>query len=112
MNSIARLGVLLFCIAGAAQAAVPIEDLGMPLGQKLCAPVALCSGQDPANDAGGPCWVGQPTVRGGIQYGALSVPASAYAQEWAAPGTYGVAIDVNGVLQAVTVRSTRADELP
>lgn len=110
MNSIIRLGVLLLCTAGAAQAAVPIEDLGMPLGQKLRAPVAPCSGQGPAKDAGAPCWVGQPTVRGGVQYGSLSVPASGQAREWAAPGTYGVAIDANGVLQAVTVRSARADE--
>jgi len=80
----------------------------MPLGQKLHAPVTLCSNQEPATEAGAPCWVGQPTVSTGIQYGTLRVPASTRAPQWAASGTYGAAIEENGVLHALTVHSARA----
>lgn len=111
MKSISRLAVLFFCTVGAAQAAEPMRELGMPLGKKMELPIALCPSEAPAATATSPCWIKQPTtVEGGIQTGSLLVPASMHANTWAAPGTYGAAINREGVLRAVTVYSERADE--
>jgi hypothetical protein len=107
MNSISRLALLFFCTVGAAQAAEPMRELGMPLGKKMELPIALCASEAPAS----PCWIKQPTtVEGGIQTGSLLVPASMQTTAWTTPGTYGAAIDREGVLRAVTVYSERADE--
>jgi hypothetical protein len=111
MKSLSRLAVLLFCTLGAAHAATPMKELGMPLGQKMKLPIALCPSEGPAKDASAPCWAKPPqSLPGGIQSGSLVVPASAQASMWTAPGTYGAAIDRAGVLVAVTVYSARADE--
>ena len=111
MKSLSRLAVLFFCTAGAAHAATPMKELGMPLGQKMQLPIALCPSEGPAKDASAPCWAKPPkTLPGGIQSGSLVVPASAQANTWTSPGTYGAAIDRTGVLVAVTVHSARADE--
>ncbi len=113
MKRIALIAVLL-CTTGAAQAE-PMPELGLPLGKKMHSPIALCqqqeAGVEAAADAAAPCWLAQPaTLEGGILSGKLKVPASVAGPRWSAPGTYGAAIDRNGVLRAVTVYSARADE--
>lgn len=111
MNSISRLALLLLCTAGAAQAAEPMKELGMPLGKRMQTPIALCPSEGPAMDATSPCWVKAPKIlKGGIQSGSLVVPPSAHKHEWTAPGTYGATVDRHGVLLSVTVHSARADE--
>jgi len=111
MNSICRLAILFFCTAGAAHAVEPMKELGLPLGQKLSMPIALCPSEGPARDATAPCWVKPPrALKGGIQSGFLAVPAATGAKGWAAPGTYDVAVDRTGTLYAVTVHSGSADD--
>lgn len=111
MNNISRLALLLLCTAGTAQAAEPMKELGMPLGKKMQAPIALCPSEGLARQASAPCWVKAPATRkGGVQSGFLAVPAGAQGGEWTAAGTFGATVDRHGVLLSVTVHSARADE--
>lgn len=87
-----------------------MPELGLPLGKKMPQPIALCSGQAPVDAPATPCWVEQPaTLDGGILFGNLKVPPSTQGRKWAASGTYGAAIDRNGILVALTVYSAGAD---
>lgn len=107
MKNIARIAVL-FCSIGAAHAAEPTQELGVPLGKKMAMPIQLC----PEQGAGGetaPCWVKSPRVLDdAATAGTLKVPASV--EGWAAPGVYQVRVDRNGVLRSVGVLSSRSNE--
>ncbi len=109
MNNISRLAVLLVCTIGAAQAAEPMPELGMPLGKKLAMPIQPCAEQGSGVEAA-LCWVKPPKGLEDRTVGTLKVSASAEGQQWSAPGVYHVAVGNDGKLISVGVRSSQSDE--
>jgi len=108
MKHISSIAILLVCTTGAAKAAEPMRELGMPLGYKMAMPMPLCGEQ--GKDAVAPCWVKPPkTLDDGAMAGAAKVPASVEGHQWAAPGIYQVAIASDGILRSVGVRLPRSD---
>jgi len=109
MKHISCIAILFVCTTGAAKAAEPMRELGMPLGKKMAMTMPLCAEQ--GMDAAGPCWVKLPkTLDDGATAGALKVPASVEGHNWAAPGVYQVAVASDGILRSVGVRLPRSDK--
>ena len=110
MNNISRLAILLVCMAGAAQAAESMPELGMPLGKKLAMPIQPCAEQGTGVEAAALCWVKPPRDLEDRTVGTLKVSASAEGRQWSAPGVYHVAVGNDSKLISVSVHSSQSDE--
>ncbi|WP_288379949.1 hypothetical protein [uncultured Massilia sp.] len=110
MNNISRLAVLLVCTIGAAQAAEPMPELGMPLGKKMAMPILPCAEQEAGVEAAALCWVKPPRDLEDRTVGTLKVSASADGGQWSASGVYHVAVGYDGKLISVGVHSSQPDE--
>jgi hypothetical protein len=100
----------LLCAASSAQAGAPVTVLGLPVGGKLKTPAKHCPVKQDASNYGRLCWLESPELlTDGTKMGKLGVPGSDERPKWASYGNFEVRIGKDGILEAVNVRTPRAE---
>lgn len=101
-------GILLVMAAsacGLAGAAEPLRVLGLPLGEKLAAPVTQCPRGEVRGALPPLCWAGKVAIDEGAQTGAVRVTPKEPMPQWAAHATVTAWVEQDRTLSRLTVET-------
>lgn len=93
------------CVCGLAGAAERPRVLGLPLGEKLGAPVMQCESGERQRAPSLLCWAGKPSLDGGAQTGTVEVRTGESLPVWAAPATIAARVEPDHTLRELTLET-------